>query len=104
MGTSAPRLRYVWAIISRSPVTIFCDSISVTFASAISSQRCSLAGITRGSPPGVSGSVDSTVVVISSATGIDVELLPHAIDPPLQVAVLDLGDDVEPFPLQRQIP
>ena len=36
-------------------------------------------------------------------TGVDVELLPHAIDSPLQVAILDLGNDIQPLALQVQI-
>src|SRR5215475_7442969 len=41
IGTRHPRFRYTCASISRSPVTILRESISVTFSRAISSHRCS---------------------------------------------------------------
>jgi hypothetical protein len=47
--------------------------------------------------------MDAPIVVIAAATGVNVELLPHPVDSPLQIAVLNLGDEVQPLALQIQI-
>src|SRR5262245_30251948 len=47
--------------------------------------------------------VHAAVVVVATPTGVDVELLAHAINPPLQVAVLNLRNEVEALALQIQI-
>src|SRR5262245_31787157 len=47
--------------------------------------------------------MDATIVVVGAAARVDVELLAHAVDLPLQVAVLDFRHRMHPPALQVHI-
>src|SRR5687767_2883272 len=48
--------------------------------------------------------MDAAVDVVGATAGVHVELAPHPVDAPLEQAVLELRDRVNPPALEKQVP